>query len=122
MKGLIPGENALVIGARTNHGKKHLVGKSVVLLQRYALHEVDEEGTWVGRSVIFPDKVFKIRQLQTNVWLIRCDGFKKNPEIFDSNIPDGYALIAEKNLIPIDPDDGLIEEFKRESDKPLEKV
>ena len=122
MKGLIPGENALVIGARTNYGRKHLVGKSVVLLQRYALHEVDEEGTWVGRSVIFPDKVFNIRQLQTNVWLIRCDWFKKNPEIFDSIIPDGYALIAEKNLIPIDPDDGLIEEFKRESNKPLENV
>lgn len=122
MKGLIPGENALVIGARTDYGKKHLVGKSVTLLQRFSISEVNEEGNWVGTCVIFPNKSFKISGLQRTAWLIRCDGFKKNPQIHNSCIPDDYALIAEKHLLPIQPDDGLIEEFKRESDKPLEKA
>lgn len=122
MKGLIPGENALVINARTNYGKKHLVGKSVTLIQRFAAHEVDEEGTWVGSCVIFPGKTFKIRRCDVSLWLIRSEGFKKNPEIHNSNIPDDYALLAEKHLMPIEPDDGLIEEFKRESDKLLEKA
>lgn len=120
MKGLIPGENALVIGARTNHGKKHLVGKTVLLVQRMAIVDADDDGVWRGSCVIFPETTYNLNLSGKNLWLIRKDGYH-NPMVL-VDLPEGYAFVAEENLLPIQPDDGLIEEFKRESDKLLEKV
>lgn len=113
MKGLIPGELALVINARTPHGREHLVGKTVVLLERIVGPAQDSHV--LGRTIVLSEPII--------VWLIEADGYK-NPavELGFLEYPPGVALISERNLLPLDSDDELIEEFKRESDELLEKA
>ena len=98
MKGFAPGKLAIVIGARTEHGRQY-IGKTVTLEMFIPKRERIE---YRGKSL------FSIY----DCWVVSGD--------ITSHLGyTGWALYANNHLMPIEGDN---DQFVKEQDKELEKV